>query len=138
MFEMTLRFVGKRGYYVKLDSEILKMMHLPNRRLIDSVTGTTAVVLKTAKRTHFFIHCDCLDYHYINNNVSDIIKTVANSAQNEERVLLSFQDPHYYAVARRPVSNINMYITDGFFDNILNFHTDIVFTIHFRKCLHSS
>ena len=128
---------NKRGFYVQIDPDVLRMMHLPTKLWLpdhESIIATDATTMKPYKRSHFYIHCDCVDYHYINNNVSDLIKTVTNNAALDEKVLLTFHDPHYYVVARRHTSSINMYITDGLFDNILYFNREVVYTLHFRKC----
>ena len=90
--------------------------------------------MKSYKRNHLYIHLDCLDYHYINNIASDLVKVVPNSAALDEKLQLTFSDPHYYAVAKRYTSNINMYITDSYFDGILKFDYPIAYTLHFRKC----
>jgi hypothetical protein len=132
-----VNFNGKDGFTVLLSTGLLKMMHLPSSWLIKTVTGSQSVVMKTYKRSHFYIHLDCLDYHYINNNVSDLIKVVANSATIDEKLQLTFSEPHYYKVAKRYMSTINMFITDSYFDGILQFDRDVAYTLHFRRCLHS-
>jgi hypothetical protein len=133
----VVTFHEKESFTVLLSTGLLKMMHLPSSWLTKSVVGSQAVTMKTYKRSHFYIHLDCLDYHYINNNVSDLIKVVPNSAALDEKLQLTFSDPHYYAVAKRYMSTINMYVTDSYFDGILPFDRDIAYTLHFRKCLHS-
>lgn len=131
-------FTGKEGSKVLLGTGLLKLLHLPIAELDKSVTATSAVELKPYNRTHLFVHLDCLDYHYVNSNVSDLIRVVPNAAALEERMQLSFPDPRYYAVAKRYMSTINMYVTDSYFERILLFNNDIAYTLHFRKCLHSS
>lgn len=128
-----VKFKGRAGYSVLLDSEVQKMMSLPTTWLSSSVNGSLTTVLKSYKRGHFYIHCDCMDYHYINNAVSDLLRSIGNSAEVDEKVILSFQDPRYYAVSKRYMSNINMFVTDGLFDGILKFNRDVVYTLHFRK-----
>ena len=128
-----VKFKGRDGYSVLLDSDVQKMMSLPTTWLSSSVNGSLSTVLKSYKRGHFYIHCDCMDYHYINNTVSDLLRSIANSAEVDEKVILSFQDPRYYAVAKRYMSNINMFVTDGLFDRILKFNRDVVYTLHFKK-----
>ena len=90
--------------------------------------------MKSYSRNHLYIHLDCLAYHFINNIVSDLIKVVPNTATLDEKVQLTFNDPHYYAVARRHTANINMYVTNSYFDGILPFHSHIAYALHFRKC----
>ena len=128
-----VKFKGRTGYSVLLDSDVQKMMSLPTTWLSASVNGSLATVLKSYKRGHFYIHCDCMDYHYINNTVSDLLRSIVNSAEVDEKVILSFQDPRYYAVAKRYMSNINMFATDGLFDGILKFNRDVVYTLHFKR-----
>jgi hypothetical protein len=130
----VVKFSGKEGFTVLLSTNLLKMMHLPSSWLINSVTGTQAVVMKSYRRSHFYIHLDCLDYHYINNNVSDLLKIVPNNAAIDEKLQLTFSDPHYYTVAKRYLSTINMYVTDNYFDGMLQFDRDIAYTLHFRQC----
>ena len=110
----------------------LKLLHLPNINLTDFVTGTLAVIMKTYKRNHLYVH---LDYHDINKQTSHLIKVLPNSAGIDEKLQLTFSDPHDYSVAKRFLSTINMYITDSYFDGILHFDHDIAFALHFRKCL---
>jgi len=113
-------------------------MNLPDKWLTnESIVATSPTIMKPYTRKHFYVHCDCLDYHYINNNVSDLLKIVTNNAKIDEKVLQSFLDVQYYPVARRNVSHINMYITDSLFDNILKFDKEVLYTLHFRKCLSS-
>jgi len=130
-------YIRKKNFTVLLSVGLSKLLHLP-RLLPNYVDSTEAVALKPHRRTHYYIHLDCLDYHYINNNVSDLIKVLPNTADEDEKVMLTFNDPHYYPVARRLMSNINMYVTDSYFNGFLFFNCDIAYTLHFRKCLHSS
>src|SRR5271156_4488728 len=123
---------------VLLSTGLLKMLHLPSSWLNKSVTGSTIVTMKTYKRGQLYIHLDCLEHHYINTNVPDLIKVVTNSATIDEKLQLTFSDPHYYTVAKRHMLTIDMYITDSYFDGILQFDRDTADTLHFRKCLHSS
>ena len=134
----VVQFNSKKNFKILLDASILKMFHLPNQWLTDGCIGTEEVVLKTYKRNHLYVHCDCLDYYYINNNVSDILKVVKNTSEPDEKTIITIQNPQYYAISRRFLSNINMYITDGLFENVLQFDKEVVFTLHFRKCLPSS
>ena len=134
----VVKFAGKDGFAVLLSTGLLRLLRLPISWLTTSTTGTGAVVIQSYKRSHLYVHLDCLDYHYINNNVSDLIKVVPNNAALGEKVQLTFSNPHYYAVVRRYMANINMFITDSYFDGILHFDRDIAYTLHFRKCLHSS
>jgi hypothetical protein len=127
-------FSGKEGCTLILSSNMLKLLHLPNKKLTTSETGTMAVVMKTYKRSHLYVHLDCLDYHYINNQTSNLLKVLPNSAAIDEKLQLTFSDPHYYAVSKRYLSTINMYITDSYFDGILQFDRDIAYTLHFRRC----
>src|SRR5271154_6349864 len=128
-----IKFKGKEGFEVLLDSDVQKMMFLPTS-LTRTVQGTASTILMPGKRHLLYVHCDCLDYHYINNNVSDLLKIIQNNAEVDEKVFLNFSDPHYYAVSRRPTDNINMFITDGLFNNILPFNREVFYTLHFRKC----
>jgi len=130
----VVKFTSKAGFSILLTPGLLKLMHLPSSWLSTSKTGTEKVVVKSYRRNHLYIHLDCLDYHYINNIVSNLIKVVPNSAALDEKLQLTFSDPHYYAVAKRYTSNINMYITDSYFDGILKFDYPIAYTLHFRKC----
>ena len=107
-------FTNKPAYSVVLSVNMLKLLHLPN--LSKTVTGKEAVVKKEHKRSHFYIHLDCLDYHYINNNVSDLLKVVPNTAAIDEKLQVTFTNPYYYSVAKRNLSNINTYITDSYFE----------------------
>ena len=125
---------AKKGYSVLLSAGLFKLLHLPNDWLIENISGSKAVVMKTHSRTHFYIHLDCLVHHYINNNVSNLIRTIPNNAPIDEKVQLTFNDHRYYAVAKRYLSTINMYITDDYFDGILPFIRDVAYTLHFRKC----
>ena len=131
-------FNKRKGFDILLDPAILKMFHLPNDWLEGNTAGTHPAVMKTYKRNYFYVHCDCLDYYYLNSNVSDIIRVVKNESEPDEKTIISVQNPQYYAVSRRFLSNINMYVTDGLFENILQFDKEIVYTLHFRKCLPSS
>jgi hypothetical protein len=133
----VVKFSEKDGFSVLLSTGLLKMMHLPSSWLTKSVTASKVVVMKSYKRSHFYIHLDCLDYHYINNNASNLLKVVPNTAAIDEKLQLTFSDPHYYAVTKRYMSTINMYVTDSYFDGILPFDRDVSYTLHFRKCLHS-
>src|SRR5271167_1374968 len=133
----SVKFSGKAGYSILLSTNLLKLFHLPTTWLTNSIIGSGEVVMKSYKRSHLYVHLDCLDYHYINNNVSDLIKVVSNTAAIDEKLQLTFSDPHYYSVAKRYLSTINMFITDNFFDGILQFDRDIVYTLHSRKCPHS-
>ena len=128
-----VKFKGKEGFEVLLDSDVQKMMFLPTS-LTRTVQATASTILMPGKRHLLYVHCDCLDYHYINNNVSDLLKIIHNNAEVDEKVFLNFSDPHYYAVSRRPTDNINMFITDGLFNNILPFNREVFYTLHFRKC----
>ena len=130
-----VNFNGKKNFEILLDANILKMFHLPNKWLVHHTAGAEPVVLKTYKRNYLYVHCDCLDYYYINNSVCDIIKVVKNDSEPDEKTIISVQNPQYYAISRRYLSNINMYITDGLFENVLPFDKEVVFTLHFRKCL---
>ena len=130
-----VKFNGKKNFEILLDANILKMFHLPNEWLVHHTAGAEPVVLKTYKRNYLYVHCDCLDYYYINNSVCDIIKVVKNDSEPDEKTIISVQNPQYYAISRRYLSNINMYITDGLFENVLPFDKEVVFTLHFRKCL---
>jgi hypothetical protein len=134
----VVKFTGTSGFSLLLSNSLLKLMHLPSSWLTKSISGSLPVIMKTYKRSHLYVHLDCLDYHYINNNVSDLLKVVPNNADLDGKELLTFSDPQYYAVASRFVGNINMYITDSYFDGILQFDREVAYTLHFRKCLHSS
>jgi hypothetical protein len=134
--EDEVKFLEKQGYTVTLSPYLSNLMNLSTTTLHASTTSSKAVVMKESKRSHFYIHLDCLDYHYINNNVSDLIKVVPNKAEKDEKLQVTFQDPHYYAVAGRYLSTINMYITDSYFTGILDFNQDITYTLHFRKYRH--
>jgi hypothetical protein len=129
-------FFEKQDYTVTLSSYLAKLMNLSSTTLHGSTTSSKPVVMKESKRSHFYIHLDCLDYHYINNNVSDLIKIIPNKAEKEEKLQVTFHDPHYYTVAGRYLSTINMYITDSYFDGILDFEQDVTYTLHFRKSLY--
>lgn len=128
----VVTFTNKPAYTVVLSVNMLKLLHLPN--LSKTVTGSEPVVMKEHKRSHFYIHLDCLDYHYINNNASDLLKVVPNTAAIDEKLQVTFTNPYYYNVARRNLSTINTYITDSYFDGILHFDRDVACTLHFRKC----
>lgn len=130
-----VKFEGKDGFTVLLSTGLLTLMNLPSSWLTKSVMGSIAVIMKSYKRSHMYVHLDCLDHHYINNNVSDLLKVIPNSAATDEKVLLTFSDPHYYAVASRYMGIINMYITDDYFEGILRFDRDIAYTLHFRRCV---
>ena len=130
----------KANFRLQLSMELVSLLNLDNSSdkgwLSETCQGSKGVVLKPHNRTHFYVHCDCIDYHFINNNVSHLIKIVNNNAQINEKVVQSFSFPSYYAVTRRIMSNINMYITENLFDNILEFDRDVLYTLHFRRCLH--
>jgi hypothetical protein len=129
------KFTPKTGFEVKLDADMLKMMLLPDGVLAQTTVATGPTTLKSEKRHHFYVHCDCLDYYYVNNQVSNIIKTVTNHAEVGEKVVLNFDNPPYFHVANRLVNSVNMYITDGLFEKILNFEREVVYTLHFRKSI---
>src|SRR5258708_25163415 len=93
-----VQFNSKKNFKILLDANILKMFHLPNQWLTDSCIGTEEVVLKTYKRNHLYVHCDCLDYYYMNNNVSDIIKVVKKKSKPDEKTIISVQNLQYYAI----------------------------------------
>ena len=133
-----VKFEQLPGFEMQLDVEMVKFLNLPLDAswLIQTVIGSKAVVMKPLKLGHLYIHCDCLHYHYINNNVSDFIKAVTNNATVGEKVIMTFDSPHYYAVARRFMQNINMFVTDNLFDGILRFDREVVYMLHFRRCLH--
>ena len=104
--------------------------------IASKTVGSAPYVVKPKSRSHFYIHCDCLEYHYINNNVSRILRTIVNTAAINERAFLSFDNPRYYRLSKRIVGSINMYITDGLHDNILKFNPgeELSYDLHFRLC----
>jgi hypothetical protein len=126
-------FLEKQGYTVTLSPYLAKLMNLSTTTLHASATSSKPVVMKESKRSHFYIHLDCLDYHYINNNVSDLIKIMPNKAEKDEKLQVRFHDPHYYAVVGRYLSTINMYITDSYFTGIFDFKQNVTYTLHFRR-----
>ncbi len=128
-----VKFKHREDFEILLDLDVQKLMFLPTQ-LTKTVEGTAPTILLHGKRHLLYVHCDCLDYHYINNNVSDLLKIIHNNAEVDEKVFLNFSDPNYYAVSRRPTNNINMFITDGLFNNILPFKREVFYTLHFRKC----
>ena len=113
----------KHNVKLQLSTELLSLLNLDSNKgwLSETCQGSKAVELKPYNRPHFYVHCDCIDYYYINNNVSHLIKIVNNNAKVNEKIVQSFNFPNYYVVTRRIMSNINMYITDNLFDNILEF-----------------
>src|SRR2546428_2083468 len=134
--ENIVRFTPKDQWEIQLEHNILKMLHFPKLDWLTTaaITGRETVIMKTVNRTHFYIHCDCLTYYYINSNVSNLLKTVPNTAPVDEKVVQSFSVPHYYRVSSRPLTSINMYITDGLYESILTFNNKVIYTLHFRQC----
>jgi hypothetical protein len=129
----VVTYSTKAGYKVLLSPALLKMMHLQNDWLVNNVTATKTFIIQSYKRNHLYVHLDCLDHHYINNNVSDLIRVVPNNAPLDEETQVAFQDPRYYSVSQRYLSVINMYITDSPFEGILHFKRPVTYTLHFRK-----
>jgi uncharacterized lipoprotein YajG len=129
-------FTVKEGYEVLLTPRLLRLMHFPTSWLTTTASGTGKAIMHSYQRSHFYIHLDCLDYHYINNSVSDLIKVVPNTAALDEKVLLTFHEPQYYSVARRHMNTLNIYITDTYHDGILRFDRDVAYTLHFRRSLY--
>jgi hypothetical protein len=129
-------YYSQPGFSVKLHVTILKILRLPIQEWLTETIkypkGKASI--KRDSRDYFYIHCNSLDYHYVDNKISDLLKVVANTAVEGKKTLLTFSSPQYYALTRRITNNINMYITDTLFGEPLTFHSDVVFTLHFRKC----
>ncbi len=58
-------------------------MNLTSTTLHEYATSSKSVVMKESKRSYFYIDPDCLDYNYISNNVSDLIKIMPNIAEKD-------------------------------------------------------
>ena len=131
----VVTYNAKVGYELKFDPFLLKLMQLP---IIGWTTktssGTSAAEMKPFFQALFYVHCDCLEPHYINNIATELLKIVSNRATLGEKVILPFHDVQYHKVAKRFVSCINMYITDSLFGRVMQLDSHVIYTLHFRKC----
>ena len=115
----------------------MRLLHLNNfdEWITSEIVGFKAVELNPMSRTHFYVHCDCIENQHFNNRSSNVIRTIVNKAPLNEQVILSFDNPRYYRVSRNYFGNINMYITDGLHEDILKFNPreTVSFDLHFRQ-----
>jgi hypothetical protein len=124
-------------YNIMLHSELTKYLFFSvgDSGFLHTQKGQQPAKLKQFTRSSFYVHIDCIErYQFVNQYASDIIRKVSNNATIDETVTVDFVDIQYHQVARRYVSRINMFVTEHPLRGILNFHNDIEYTIHFRKC----
>lgn len=122
---------------IKCSPFLAKLLHLTlsSEGVLITQQGAQAVELGIYKRSHLYVHCDCVRSHYVNNRTSNLIRTVPNVANVGQKQTVTYPDTHYYPLLRTHIAYINMYITDDILKGILRFANKIVYTLHFRKCL---
>ena len=130
-------FTQYKHFDVKCSPFLAKMLHLTLSAEGNLITqqGTQAVELSKYKRSHLYVHCDCVRSHYVNSGTTSLIRTVPNSAIVGQKHTVTYPDCHYYPLIRTHIAYINMYITDDIVKGILRLANKIVYTLHFRKCL---
>ena len=69
-------------FEVKLHPHVYRLLKVADTAewIASKTVGSAPTVLKPKSRSRLYIHCDCLEYHYINNNVSRILRTIVNTA----------------------------------------------------------
>ena len=119
-------------FKVTLTNHMLRVLNLPHTN--SSIAAITAINLPSAMRPFLHVHCDVIHAQLINDDEYPLLRVINNNAIQNEKVMVSFPQPHYYPLARRYINSIHIYITDHINSDILVFTHPISYLLHFRRC----
>ena len=127
-------FIATPNFNVNLSSYLLNVLQLYNT--YESNTAKAPMRLMTAIRPFLHVYCDLIVPHNVNSEEESLLRIINNVAKENEKVMLTFDYPHYYQISRRFINNIRLYITDGFGEDPLGFLHQVSYLLHFRQCQH--
>src|SRR6266853_2048800 len=126
-------FTSTPNYSVEISSYLLNVLQLHNT--YESSTGKGPIRLMSAIRPFLHVYCDLIAPHNVNSEEESLLRVINNVARQDEKVMLTFDCPHYYPISRRFINNIRIYITDSFSTDPLVFTHQVSYLLHFRPCL---
>src|SRR6266853_284490 len=130
--EDVCSFKATKNVIVEISPQLLKILQLHDT--LESNTGKSGVTLPNGVRSFFHLYCDLILPHYVNSEEESLLRIINNTATINDKVMQSFDYPHYYRVCRRFVNNIHLYITDNLSTDPLSFKHPVSHLLHFRPC----
>src|SRR6266853_5002685 len=126
-------FTSTSNYSVELSSYLLNVLQLHNT--YESNTRKGPIRLMSAIRPFLHVYCDLIAPHNVNSEEESLLRVINNVVRQDEKIMLTFDYPHYYPISRRFINNIRIYITDSFSTDPLVFTHQVSYLLHFRPCL---
>jgi len=130
--ENVCSFKATENVLVEISQQLLNILQLHST--VESNTGKSAVKLPNGIRPFFHLYCDLIVPHYVNSEEEPLLRIINNTAAINDKVMQSFDYPHYYKVCRHFISNIHLYITDNLSTDPLVFINPVSHLLHFRPC----
>ena len=124
-------FTEHPKFNITISSYLMKRLRLKNTDTTN--TGTSLFIMPTATREFFYIRTDIINSQNYNSG-GDVLRVINNDRAVNERVLISFQNFHYFPISARYLSNIQIRITDNHTEEDLPFDREVTCLLHFRRC----